>query len=40
VNTVGAHKRHLYAKLGVHSRREAVDRGRVLGLLAPSGRRA
>jgi LuxR family transcriptional regulator, maltose regulon positive regulatory protein len=40
VNTVGAHRRHLYAKLGVHSRREAVDRGRVLGLLAPSARRA
>jgi LuxR family maltose regulon positive regulatory protein len=40
VNTVGAHRRHLYAKLGVHSRREAVDRGRVLGLLAPSVGRA
>jgi LuxR family maltose regulon positive regulatory protein len=40
VNTVSAHRRHLYAKLGVHSRREAVDRGRVLGLLAPSARRA
>ncbi len=40
VNTVGTHKRHLYAKLGVHSRRDAVDRGRALGLLAPSARRA
>ena len=26
VNTVGTHTRHLYAKLGVHSRNEAVDR--------------
>ncbi len=33
VNTVGTHKRHLFAKLGVHSRREAVDRARALGLL-------
>jgi Bacterial regulatory proteins, luxR family len=40
VNTVSTHRRHLYTKLGVHSRREAVDRGRVLGLLAPSARRA
>ena len=39
VNTVSTHRRRLYAKLGVHSRREAVDRGRVLGLLAPSARR-
>jgi LuxR family maltose regulon positive regulatory protein len=39
VNTISAHRRHLYAKLGVHSRREAVDRGRLLGLLAPSARR-
>ena len=35
VHTVGTHTRHLYAKLGVHSRQEAVDRGRALGLLAP-----
>jgi LuxR family maltose regulon positive regulatory protein len=35
-NTVGTHTRHLYAKLGVHSRREAVDCARALGLLAPS----
>ena len=39
VNTVGTHRRRLYAKLGVHSRQEAVNRARVLGLLAPSGRR-
>jgi len=35
VNTVGTHTRHLYAKLGVHSRHEAVDPARALGLLAP-----
>jgi LuxR family maltose regulon positive regulatory protein len=39
VNTVSTHTRHLYAKLGVHSRQEAVDRARVLGLLAPTSRR-
>ena len=39
VNTVSTHIRHLYAKLGVHSRHEAVDRARALGLLAPSARR-
>ena len=39
VNTVGTHTRHLYAKLGVHSRRDAVDRARALGLLAPSAPR-
>jgi LuxR family maltose regulon positive regulatory protein len=36
VNTVKTHLRHLYAKLGVHRRREAVDRGRALGLLPSS----
>jgi DNA-binding CsgD family transcriptional regulator len=36
VNTVSTHKRHLFAKLGVHSRHEAVDRARALGLLAPT----
>ncbi len=36
VNTVSTHKRHLFAKLAVHSRHEAVDRARALGLLAPS----
>ncbi|HEX6455982.1 MAG TPA: LuxR C-terminal-related transcriptional regulator [Solirubrobacterales bacterium] len=35
-NTVRTHMRHIYFKLGVHSRREAVDRARELGLLAPS----
>ena len=39
VNTVSTHTHHLYAKLGVHSRHEAVDRVRTLGLLAPSARR-
>jgi LuxR family maltose regulon positive regulatory protein len=34
VNTVSTHTHHLYAKLGVHSRHEAVDRARALGLLA------
>jgi LuxR family transcriptional regulator, maltose regulon positive regulatory protein len=38
VNTVSTHTRHLYAKLGVHSRHEAVDRARALGLLAPPAR--
>jgi LuxR family transcriptional regulator, maltose regulon positive regulatory protein len=40
VNTVSTHKRHLYAKLGVHTRHEAVDRARALGLLVPSARTA
>ena len=40
VNTVSTHRRHLYAKLGVHNRGEAVDRARALGLLAPPARRA
>jgi LuxR family maltose regulon positive regulatory protein len=40
VNTVNTHRRHVYSKLGVHSRNEAVDRARALGLLAPSSRRA
>jgi LuxR family transcriptional regulator, maltose regulon positive regulatory protein len=39
-NTVKTHMRHLYAKLAVHRRDEAVERARALGLLAPSrGRR-
>jgi LuxR family maltose regulon positive regulatory protein len=38
VNTVKTHMRHLYAKLGVHRRHEAVERARALGLLAPSAR--
>ncbi len=34
-NTVRTHMSHLYAKLGTHSRTEAVERARALGLLAP-----
>jgi LuxR family maltose regulon positive regulatory protein len=39
-NTVRTHMRHLYAKLGTHTRAEAVARARALGLLAPSPLRA
>jgi LuxR family transcriptional regulator, maltose regulon positive regulatory protein len=39
VNTVRTHVRHLYEKLGAHSRTEAVQHARALGLLAPSPRR-
>jgi LuxR family transcriptional regulator, maltose regulon positive regulatory protein len=39
VHTVKTHMRKLYAKLDVHSRAEAVQRGRALGLLAPARRR-
>jgi LuxR family transcriptional regulator, maltose regulon positive regulatory protein len=35
-NTVRTHVGHLYAKLGTHTRAEAVARARALGLLAPS----
>ena len=35
-NTVKTHLRRVYEKLGVHSRREAVERARALGLLSPS----
>jgi LuxR family transcriptional regulator, maltose regulon positive regulatory protein len=38
VNTVSTHKHRLYTKLSVHSRHEAVDRARALGLIAPSAR--
>jgi len=38
VNTVKTHMRKLYAKLEVHTRAEAVERGRALGLLSPSRR--
>jgi len=39
-NTVKTHLRHVCRKLGAHSRREAVQRARAIGLLAvPSGRR-
>jgi LuxR family maltose regulon positive regulatory protein len=40
VHTVKTHMRKLYAKLDVHTRAEAVQRGRALGLLAPSVRRS
>lgn len=36
VNTVRTHMRHLYAKLDVHTRGEAVEQARVRGLLSPS----
>ena len=38
VSTVKTHIHHVYAKLGVHRRAEAVERARALGLLAPSAR--
>jgi LuxR family maltose regulon positive regulatory protein len=38
VHTVKTHMRRLYAKLEVHTRSDAVARGRALGLLAPSRR--
>ena len=40
VHTVTTHMRHLYAKLGVHRRRQAVESARALGLLAPTPRGA
>ncbi|HEX3921064.1 MAG TPA: LuxR C-terminal-related transcriptional regulator, partial [Streptosporangiaceae bacterium] len=40
VNTVKTHMRHVYDKLGVHRRHEAVEQARALGLLASSRRRA
>jgi LuxR family maltose regulon positive regulatory protein len=39
LNTIKTHMRRVYAKLDAHSRGEAVDRARGLGLLAPSSRR-
>jgi LuxR family maltose regulon positive regulatory protein len=36
INTVRTHMRHLYEKLGTHTRADTVARGRALGLLAPS----
>jgi LuxR family maltose regulon positive regulatory protein len=39
LNTIRTHLRHIYAKLGVHRRTEAVERARELGLLAPFERR-
>jgi len=35
VNTVKTHLRHVYAKLGVNNRKQAVEQARVLGLLVP-----
>jgi LuxR family maltose regulon positive regulatory protein len=37
-NTVKTHMRHIYGKLEAHSRREAVERARELGLLGQSAR--
>jgi LuxR family transcriptional regulator, maltose regulon positive regulatory protein len=37
-STVKTHMRHIYGKLGVHSRTSAVERARGLGLLARSAR--
>ena len=39
VNTVRTHMRHLYEKLEVHQRHDAIERARALGLLAPAARR-
>jgi LuxR family transcriptional regulator, maltose regulon positive regulatory protein len=39
VNTVRTHMRHLYDKLDVHQRHDAIERARALGLLAPGTRR-
>ena len=39
MNTVKTHMRHIYAKLDVHTRVEAVDRARELGILGGSVRR-
>jgi LuxR family transcriptional regulator, maltose regulon positive regulatory protein len=38
-NTVKTHLRHLYQKLGAHSRHDAVQHARAIGLLAGSSRR-
>jgi LuxR family transcriptional regulator, maltose regulon positive regulatory protein len=39
VNTIRTHMRHVYAKLDVHRRADAVERARDLGLLAPGSRK-
>lgn len=36
INTVRTHIRHIYAKLGVNKRKDAVDRAHALGLTAQS----
>jgi LuxR family transcriptional regulator, maltose regulon positive regulatory protein len=36
VSTIKTHMQHIYRKLGVHSRADAVERARALRLLAPS----
>jgi DNA-binding CsgD family transcriptional regulator len=38
LNTIRTHLRNLYGKLGVHSRADAVNRARELGLLSPTSR--
>jgi LuxR family transcriptional regulator, maltose regulon positive regulatory protein len=38
VNTIRTHTRHLYNKVGVHTRAQAVEQARELGLLAPTPR--
>ena len=40
VNTVRTHMRHLYDKLDVHQRHDAIERARALGLLARATRRS
>ena len=35
-NTIRAHLRNVYLKLGVHNRTDAVNRARELGLLSPT----
>ena len=35
VNTLKTHLKQIYRKLDVASRRDAVERGRAMGLLAP-----
>jgi len=40
LNTVKTHQRHLYRKLDVRSRSQAVERARALGLLTPAPRRS
>lgn len=39
LNTIRTHLRHIYAKFGAHTRTEAVDRARELGLLVPTALR-